>query len=196
MQPETSSTHPEGWVKFPAFAVRRRDNVNRFPVRLFLSLLAICLPIAAAAAEAPAITWASDPVRPNETVMLMGGGLKRQSPNWAGSRTPHRLERLTAAERTADRWQSIVPLQSSPLCSKFVVPPDWKPGIYACRFRSGEAVSNTILLNAPDPWWMLGDQGETATPGGWLRIFGKCLSLDKERPLPFSCVPPAGAVCP
>ena len=65
---------------------------------------------------------------------------------------------------------------------KFVVPADWKPGVYACRFRSGAAVSNTIVLNAPDPWWMVGNQRETASPGGWVRIFGKCLSLDKETP--------------
>ena len=156
--------------------------MNRYPSILFGTLLAIALPVASAAAETPAITWGSDPVRPNETVMLMGGGIDHGTVELGRLPDSVPLESPKTLDLTVDRWQSIVPLQSSPLCAKFAVPPDWKAGIYACRFRRGEAVSNTILLNAPDPWWMLGDQGETASPGGWLRIFGNCLSGDKERP--------------
>ncbi len=41
--------------------------MNRLQYLLFLSRPAICFPIARSAAEAPAITWGSDPVKPNET---------------------------------------------------------------------------------------------------------------------------------
>ena len=38
-------------------------------------------------------------------------------------------------------------------------------------------MSKTFLVNAPDPWWLQGDGGEGATPGGWLRVFGKSLGF-------------------
>jgi hypothetical protein len=149
---------------------------------LLASILPICLPIAAVAADAPAIAWGSDPVKPNETIMLMGAGLGSGAAELGRLPDAALPDKTQALDMTVEGWQAIRPLQASPLCAKFVVPASWKTGIYACRFRNGDAVSNTILLNAPDPWWMLGDQGETASPGGWLRIFGKCLSLDKEQP--------------
>lgn len=180
----------------PPLLSLRRDNVIRFQDLLFISLLAICFPIATSAAEAPAITWGSDPVRPNETVLLMGGGLDSGGAELGRIRDTASLETSKGVDATAKRWQSILPLQASPLCAKFVVPAEWMLGIYACRFRSGSAVSNTILLNSPDPWWMLGDQGETASPGGWLRIFGKCLSLDKERPSAVVLATGSGARLP
>lgn len=29
----------------------------------------------------------------------------------------------------------------------------------------------------PDVWWWQGDAGNSSTPGGWLRIFGRCISV-------------------
>ncbi|MCU0982999.1 MAG: hypothetical protein MUF25_27880 [Pirellulaceae bacterium] len=50
-----------------------------------------------------------------------------------------------------------------------------------CRARivakRGEALSEPVILNAPEPWWWNGDGGETASPGGWLRVFGKSLNF-------------------
>ncbi len=57
-----------------------------------------------------------------------------------------------------------------------VVPAAWKAGAFACRLVAGAAVSKMFLVNAPDPWWLQGDSGEAAAPGGWVRIFGKSLN--------------------
>jgi hypothetical protein len=36
-------------------------------------------------------------------------------------------------------------------------------------------------LNQPAIWWAQGDAGTVASPGGWLRLFGKNLSIDGKR---------------
>ena len=40
--------------------------------------------------------------------------------------------------------------------------------------------SEPFVLNLPQPWWHQGDWGKEATPGGWLRLFGACLSFDGQ----------------
>ena len=57
-----------------------------------------------------------------------------------------------------------------------------EPGIYRFEIQADGAKSAPVWLNAPDPWWQQGDWGKEASPGGWLRIFGKCLSFDDEPP--------------
>jgi hypothetical protein len=52
--------------------------------------------------------------------------------------------------------------------------------VWACRVRQGGAVSAPVILNAPAPWWWNGDGGEFASPGGWLRVFGKSPSFGGE----------------
>ncbi len=151
-------------------------------------LLAACLLAVAALAQAqdapaapaagPALTWASDPVLPDETVVLLGGRfggeaaveVARLGDGDAG--TPGRLSELPA-----ERWQALRPVQASDSSLKVVLPRDWQGGAYACRVRTDGRTTRAVVLNAPDPWWMQGDGGESASPGGWLRVFGKCLSF-------------------
>ena len=119
--------------------------------KLIPAALLLCLLLSTFAAEPPQIVWASDPVRPDEVVLVQGEGFT------AGCTVE--LSRL--GDQT---WETIRPLQSSPQSLKFVVPKNWPMGIWACRVRSGDAVSETVVLNAPDPWWWNGDAGSTATP--------------------------------
>jgi hypothetical protein len=83
-----------------------------------------------------------------------------------------------AAKIEAKAWTRVPVLQGSDCSLKFVLPADWKMGVFACRVTAGAASSAPVLVNAPDPWWMQGDHGATATPGGWLRVFGKSLGFD------------------
>jgi len=46
--------------------------------------------------------------------------------------------------------------------------------------RNGSEVSEPVVLNAPSVWWWNGDSGETASPGGWLRVFGKALAFGTQ----------------
>ena len=120
------------------------------------------------AAGTPYVLWASDPVRPDETLMVWGQGFD--------SGTVVEFSEVDPGGNPAGEWRAIEPLEISERCVKAVVPPDWKAGVFACRARTGETVSNHRLVNAPDPWWVQGDLGETASPGGWLRVQGKCLT--------------------
>ena len=136
-----------------------------FPIR---AVLLLTLLVASHAADAPQIFWASDPVEPNETVLVMGDGLNADA--------VVEFARVEGGSATR-RWETVKPLQAGPKSAKAVVPATWKPALYACRVRVGDAVSNELLLNAADPWWWNGDGGESASPGGWLRIFGKALNF-------------------
>ncbi len=33
------------------------------------------------------------------------------------------------------------------------------------------------LFNRPQVWWAQGDRGTTASPGGWIRVFGRNLGM-------------------
>jgi hypothetical protein len=133
------------------------------------------------AMEAPKIVWASDPARPDETVLLTGGCFAQDT-----AVEVHRLGdepvtmRHKSSELPVQRWHKLKPLQVSDQSVKFVLPANWTMGAFACRVVSGGAASTAVIINAPDPWWVQGDHGETASPGGWLRVFGKCLSFSKR----------------
>ena len=121
-----------------------------------------------AAGAAPQVYWASDPVRPDETVVLIGEGF-----------TSNSVVELTESSQ-AESWTAIKPMQSCERSLKVVVPKEWKQNIWAYRVREGDALSPNGLLNEPVVWWWNGDGGEFATPGGWLRVFGKSLNFGSK----------------
>ncbi len=148
---------------------------------LATAVLMVC---ATAAFAQPSVFWASDPVRPNEAVMVVGDSLAdsqvavaRLTDGDAG------LPPSKAAPDMAGTGASI--LQSSAGSLKFVVPPVLKPGLYSFTIATplGRA---TVLLNRPLVWWAQGDLGTTASPGGWVRAFGK--NLDNASRLPVTLV--------
>ena len=122
---------------------------------------------------APQIFWASDPVRPGEAALLVGDGF--------GDHPRIELTRLqddpgdapAPVERTGT-GTTVEPLQASDQSVKFIVPADFKEGVYAARITNGDD-SAVGLLNAPTVYWAQGDQGVRAAPGGWIRIFGRCI---------------------
>ena len=146
---------------------------------LFLAVSAAGADVFVTAGTAlPQISWASDPVRPDETVLLRGCGF--------GSRPAVEFARLddgapSLAKQTALAWVTLPVLQPGDDALKFVIPSDARPGVFACRVVADGARSEPVLLNRPDVWWQQGDAGPAASPGGWLRIFGKCLGSDASK---------------
>ncbi len=134
----------------------------------FATLLLAPLCTLHAAAAVPHIISVSDPVRPDEAVLVSGAGF--------GPGCQVELGPLNVAQPGA----TIPPLQAGEGSLKFVVPKAWPQDLWACRVRQGAAVSAPVVLNAPAVWWWNGDGGETAAPGGWLRVFGKCLNFGGE----------------
>lgn len=158
-----------GFASFPPILHR--------PMRQILLTLALLSPLPASGAV-PAITWTSDPVRPDETVLLLGDGFGDDCIVELGqfpATPPASLK--AAASHPVEHWEAIRPLQASAGSLKCVVPQSWPPGVWACRVRRGATVSQSVVLNVPEAWWFIGDGGESASPGGWLRVFGKSLGV-------------------
>lgn len=134
---------------------------------------------ATATAGPPVFFWASAPAEPNETLLLLGGGLARVSAvdirRVPDSDTPPPPEEQA--------WASCPTMQPADHSVKVVIPRTMRPGVYAVRASVGGATGDEFLVNAADPWWHQGDEGQAATPGGWLRIFGTCLGFDREASL-------------
>lgn len=157
----------------------------------FLTLTALA---ASAGAAAPVVFWGSDPVAPDETVLLLGGGYGPDTSVEVAPLPDAAPGAPTDASPEATAWQRVDILQLSPQSLKFVLPADLPAGAFVCRVSSGGAVSAPFLLNAPDPWWFQGDEGARVTPSGWLRVFGRCLDSDGRGQVVLS--DPAGGAHP
>jgi hypothetical protein len=112
--------------------------------------------------------WGSDPVEPGETAIIFGEGMSKAE----------NVEVAILKGSNPKGWTELKPSQVSDRSVKFVIPEDWNLGIYVCRVKSGAGTSKELLLNRPDLWWAQGDNGVTASPGGWIRVFGRCLSFE------------------
>ena len=130
--------------------------------------------VAVARGETPAVFWASDPVRPGETAMVIGENLSGGSAVELARVPDGRAGKPGGAFAWPKRGVSVAPLQPGRQSVKFAVPADLKPGLFAVRIATGGG-SAVRVLNAPQIWWAQGDAGTTATPGGWVRAFGKNL---------------------
>jgi len=155
--------------------------------RFFQLWILLCLAVSAQAADTPVIYWTSDPVHPNETVLAAGGNFTADSVVELA-----RLEDSAAKTATVDNaaWTKVPVLQASEQALKFVVPEGWKMGVFACRIRNGDATSEVHRINAPEIWWVQGNTGDTATAGGWVRVFGRCLRVGEKNRIVLS--PKAG----
>ena len=110
---------------------------------------------------------------PNETVLVVGCDFG-QAPVVEAARLGDGGAAPSAATAA---WVRPAVLQGGDSSLKFVVPADWKPGLFAFRVLGPGGASARQVLNPPDPWWWQGDGGAAASPGGWLRVFGKSLQL-------------------
>ncbi len=129
---------------------------------------------AASAFAAPQVFWASDPIRPGETVLVRGAGFGER-PSVAVARLADGAAGAPAKLAWPEGAKAAKVVQPSDVSLKFAVPGDLANGVLAYRVTArGESVSG--LLNQPALWWAQGDRGPAATPGGWLRLFGKNLA--------------------
>lgn len=132
---------------------------------------------APAAAATPLIFWHSQPVSPAATVMLAGANFT------AGSVVEAcRLPDLDPGAPVAFdpqgpglQWQPLTTLQLTPQLAQAGMPAG-SEGVFACRVRTGTLAGAARRINAPDAWFAQGDLGETASPGGWIGVFGTCLA--------------------
>ncbi len=124
------------------------------------------LMLVCAAEAAPVIIWASDPVRSGETVVVRGDAFGRKA-------------KVEVSVSGQGDWKPAEILQQTERTLKFVLPKELPAGVVCFRIQVDGAFSDLQKLNAPKIWWIQGDQVESATPGGWIRLFGLNLGLKK-----------------
>jgi len=138
--------------------------------------LAACLDAQAdEGGRCPVIFWASEPVRPGETAMVIGENLG-DCPSVEIVRLPDGRAKEPAQENAV--WPKggakVDVLQANAQSAKFIVPTAFKPGLFAIRLVA-RGVAAERIVNRPQIWWAQGEGGPAAAPGGWIRFFGKNL---------------------
>ena len=131
-----------------------------------LSLVSLALvSVAAAAGERPGVFWWSAPVEPGELVQVQGGA-------WGEKPA---VELLASGTFSKARRTQPVNVTDTGICFEF--PRAFGAGdLVSCRIvNEAGLASDPFILNEPQVWWLQGDLGSDASPGGWLRLFGRCL---------------------
>jgi hypothetical protein len=148
-----------------------RNGDHRASITAALAVgLAFVASMPAAPGQAPVVYWSAEPVLPGQTAMLQGSG-------WADGD-------VVGIQQGSDDELQIVPpaevsINSRSVC--FVVPRNLAPGVCTCSVTSSTGTL-TWLLNLPQIWWFQADGGQSGTPGGWLRLFGRCLAFEGVAP--------------
>ncbi len=133
----------------------------------------------------PVVFWASQPVAPNESILATCAGTDLDStaelarlPD-TGPGSP-----LDTSAPAPTSWTAVTPHTATPRSVTVTVPGTWTPGLYALRLKNAGTTGPVHLVNRPDPWFVQGDRGDTATPGGTLTVAGNCLELVGPGPEP------------
>lgn len=131
------------------------------------------------AAAKPVVFWVSDPVKADDTVLVAGSGF--------GDSPSVKLVSLRDGVRGKPDTPVVWPkrphlidvkvLQARDESLKFTIPVDARGNAWLMRITTKRGgVSDPVRLNAPSPYWLQGDTGlRKASPGGWLRLFGRCV---------------------
>ncbi|MCX8497305.1 MAG: GDSL-type esterase/lipase family protein [Akkermansiaceae bacterium] len=139
------------------------------PGHRILQLRFFTLPffVSSLATSKPVVIWASDPVQAGESVMVRGDDF--------GSKPGVEIS-ISKNGKSSD-WCPAPVFQQTATTLKFGLPENIGDGIVSFRIKHESEISEVNVVNAPKVWWIQGDETETATPGGWLRLFGLNMNL-------------------
>src|SRR5947209_4361532 len=98
-----------------------------WPVAVGLSFAAMAE--CRAAEEGPHVFWASDPVRPDEAVLVQGSQLGGPEAIVEMARLDDRASSGPGSALVVKEWPRLSVLQGSGQSVKFVVPPAWPIGV-------------------------------------------------------------------
>ena len=127
--------------------------------RRLLTVAGAVASMTASAAEKPEIFWASDPIRPGDTLMIQGHAFGGDAVVEASPAPGTPVQKLEILDRNEQ-------------CLKALIPANWKANVYELQVRTG-AGKAAALLNRPGNIWWVGDLGDRQTPGGRFRICGR-----------------------
>jgi hypothetical protein len=129
---------------------------------------------------APVPFWASAPVLPDDTVLVTGGRILPSTVAQLALLTNGTTGSPRLPELLSASWGTVRPGTATNRSVHVGIPAAWTPGIYALRLVNGTTVGPAILVNAPDPWYAMGDNGCEASPGGILYVAGHCLAYSNQ----------------
>jgi len=141
----------------------------------YLLLSTLC-PIPIAFASAPQPLWTSQPVAPGESVVVALAQTSDKSKVELSQLPNDSCGGPLSGMQCAD-WKTPAVALINGVESEFQVPADWPVGMYSYRIQEGTTWSDPAFINKAEVWFIQGDKGKTATPGGWLQVHGKALSL-------------------
>ena len=127
------------------------------------------------------MSWVSNTVLPNETVLVAGSGFAEDctvltlQPHAPGRGVEEALLPVLAPVTSVSRSALTAVLPATTPLAVFDVS-------VRCGGTRGIAdqqqrISNAVRINAPRIFWAQGDCGDTATVGGTLRVFGEALRV-------------------
>ncbi len=128
------------------------------------------------ASAKPVVFWASDPVGPGDTVIVFGAGFN------GCEKVQVSIESDNLDSNTSARITSLKPVQVDERCVKFQIPRSFPAGVYDATIRTPNGEAN-VIVNRPQILWTQGDQGSYSSPGGEIRIMGKCFTMGNDKPL-------------
>ncbi len=155
-------------------------EVVEFSMIFLFALLCLNSASVVAMNSSPVIIWASAPVEPDETVLIQAGNFSENATIELAQFKNHNPKSTNGSNTEIEGWTSVEILQRGVSSLKCLVPSNWAPGVYACRMSDNGFYSETVFLNAAKAWWIQGDQGETASSGGWIRLVGNCLKINSQ----------------
>lgn len=168
-------------------AGRRLGRVSEVRGQVLRTPLLLAVLLARVAFAAPVVLWASDPVRPGEAALVFGDGFESTEVvyvvRWVDEEPQEPDDLADTGPRSGPKVRPLQPRQRS---IKFVIPGSFRPGVFTCRIVTAEG-SAAVLLNRPHAIWLHGDAGPEATPGGYVRVFGRCLAMPGRKPLVLLC---------
>lgn len=110
-------------------------------------------------AQQPVALWTSHPVDPGDAVMVYGG--------------PFTSNSVVKLGKTV-----LAPLAITPETVTFIYPQGRPLEAFSVQIDGTD-----VAINMPSVWWLQGDQGRRASPGGWLRVFGRSIAFTQRASL-------------
>ena len=127
---ECTGRTPGQATRFEIGRRRRMKSVKSNGLAGLLLMAVVGWGSLAGTAEAPTIFWASDPVRPGETVVVQGGNFGDHTVvETAPGRCP--IQGCEGKSPAVKDWVKVEPLQKSACSLKFIVPAQWKMGTFS-----------------------------------------------------------------
>jgi hypothetical protein len=123
-------------------------------VRSLATVAILLLGLASQVVAAPIVFWASDPVQPGQTAVVIGEGFG-EKPRIEVSRLPDGPpgHPMPKSDHPTTSFVAAAAIQASDRGFKFTVPASLKPGIFAYRITT-DAGTCQGLLNRPVIWWV------------------------------------------